>query len=371
MKKLLVIGFEPFNESMYPHCYEVLQYLSKVFELTYTDCDDRGKMALQVGKARPKGGLRFLLRWLSWYRSFRGYQSWLEKARSNVNALVIDQDIILAMDHTALDLISENLLQEKQVFLWSLDFYSNDHFWRQDSLLIEKVVERNVQQMSRLKGILVQDYRRSAVLDDILLSHELPKFFLPVAINDLADSETAGRKRGVVSPLNIGQIGSVNKQRGSDLLINEINQWGEEYRLLIKGHIDEEIRMMTDLSNALIGEISPDLRHFREFIGKIDIGVVLCPLKNLNNTFFAMASGQMVEYFRLGIPVISVGMNDMENFLSMTGGGVGVEQISELKDVVIHIEQEYGAYSEKARKTYEQYFDLESYQKELEDFLNF
>ncbi len=371
MKKLLVIGFEPFNESMYPHCYEVLQYLSKAFELTYTDCDDRGKMARQVGNSRPKGGPGSLLRWLGWYRSFRGYNSWLKQTRSNVDALAGDQDVIIAMDHTALDLISENLLKEKQVFLWSLDFYSNDHFWRQDSFLIEEVVERNVQQMSRLKGILVQDYRRSAVLDDILLSHELRKFFLPVAINDLTDPEAANRKKVVIPPLNIGQIGSVNKQRGSDLLINEINQWGEEYRLLIKGHIDEEIRMATDLSNALIGEISPDLKHFRAFIGKIDIGVVLCPLKNLNNTFFAMASGQMVEYFRLGIPVISVGMNDMENFLSMTGGGVGIAQISELKDVVTHMEQEYEVYSEKARKTYEQYFDLELYQNELEDFLNF
>lgn len=99
IKKVLVIGFEPYNEMMYPHTYDFLKIIEKHCDLIYFGDDDRGVMRYTLGNMKPESfHPRTLARFL-----YQIVNHIIHRTRNKIKKLMNeDVDIVIAIDHSAL-----------------------------------------------------------------------------------------------------------------------------------------------------------------------------------------------------------------------------------------------------------------------------
>ena len=79
----------------------------------------------------------------------------------------------------------------------------------------------------------------------------------------------------------------------------------------------------------------------REIISRADIGIIACKQKDLNHYFFSRASGQLVEFSRLGIPVVVLDMEELGEFVDRNKCGLSISNVSQLDCAIQQIVQDY------------------------------
>jgi glycosyltransferase involved in cell wall biosynthesis len=215
--------------------------------------------------------------------------------------------------------------------------------------------------------IMIQDKNRAAVLDNILNSHAIPKYYLPVSLGaDLFSSSEAKRRGSVVltEKITLMQSGSIALGRNSHVIINAYQKLPDNILLILKGLISDDIRILVEKADRKPGVYprSATYKEMREFIDQADIGIIACEAKNRNNYFISMASGQLVEYLRLGIPVIVL---DMGEFVERNKCGLLISNEIQLKNAIQQIAQNYCDYSRAALSVFKKFYDLGLYRDSL------
>ena len=368
MKKVLVIGFEPYDEKMYPHLYDVLGIIEDHYDLIYFGEDDRGSISYHLGVTKPPAFHPYLWASYLWhllasYRRIRGIQNSIKKL---VGA---DAEIIIAIDHSALHYASKYLKENSRLIFWSLDYISPDHIWM-DSNWIRSLVRENRKDIKKCDLIMIQDKNRAAVLDSILNSHEIPKFYLPISLEADTFSETEAKRR-VSRVLNgnvtLMQMGSIASGRNSYAIIDAYQKLPDNVFLFLKGIISDDIRILVEkaVRKPIIYDKSTTFKEMREFINQADIGIIACKEKNINNYFVSKASGQLVEYLRLGIPVIVLDMGELGEFVARNKCGLPISNENQLESAVQQIAQNYDNYSRDAHSTFRKFYDIGLYRDSI------
>jgi hypothetical protein len=106
-----------------------------------------------------------------------------------------------------------------------------------------------------------------------------------------------------------------------------------------------------------------------QIIENCDIGFV--GYRNLDDNFFHidMASGQAVEFFRLGKPIITLGQNTLCDFVRINHSGIHINHISEMNAAIQCIMNDYATYSHNSRSCFEKYFDSQLYIDKLLEWI--
>lgn len=367
-KKVLLIGFQPFNENMYPHLYEFITILEEECDLTYFDEDDRGVERWRLGchmapSLHPYRMLRFVKRALEEYRRHTGVR---EKIRLLLEG---DFDTVIVIDHSALNVAAEYIKDGVKLVLWSHDIITYDHNWR-DSYWIRRMLHKNVESAKRCNLVLIQDYRRGVVLASVLKNHKIPECYLPVSMKSDDLSVKVALKRaergGGAATTELMQLGAIHLKRSSGDLIDWYQSAGEGIELVFKGNIEKEIVNKVEGSKrkASLRFRTPSLKEMRDDLMSVDIGFITID-GNINNFFYSMASGQLVEFARFGIPVIVLCTPDLAEFVTREGCGVVIEGLDELDGAIERINSEYGTFSRASRSTYDRYFNIDEYRSEI------
>jgi hypothetical protein len=369
MKKIFVLGFQPYDETMYPHLYDFLKMLEESFEVVYLGRDDRGQhLAL--------GGAFFG----SAQTCFRSPRTLASNIYSSVRNSIADSrlnsqietivhegiDVAVAIDHSALNRLAPFIGDRTKMVFWSLDYISPDRDWYIHRA-IRSMLKQNSRNITKCSYILVQDQNRGAVLDSIVNSHRTKKLLLPVSLRDDAFARDAAHARigGHLQSKDrtaIMQI-TASSDRGSDVLIEACQALGSQVELLLQGHVSQEIMdlIATKATKPRLLGKSNDFSKMRCNISQADIGFISYLTKDLNHHFVSRSCGQMVEFIRLGIPVVVMESVELGEYVESRGCGIYIANIGELQNAIGTINANYSAYATSSRRTFEEVFNIENY----------
>jgi glycosyltransferase involved in cell wall biosynthesis len=361
-QKLFIVGFNAFNERMYPHLYDVIKLLQSRFDVDYSGDDDRGDAmvsALSMFQSFKRIPYGILYLYMDACRRFLLQRS-IKKRFSSTS-----YGVVIVIDHTALNLVSRFISGSTKLVFWSHDFIAKDRDWYK-YFLVRRMISRNRSCANKISLLVAQDQSRLEIVREILgCAENVKEFQLPVALCD--DSYARRIAADKMSRLRLDapeiiQLGGL-VERGSIDLIKKYQQLGSNIKLYIHGNIEPQIlSLIADCSNK--PEMTPLSNSFmamRSEIAKRDIGFVCYLRTDTNHQYLERASGQTVEFLRMGIPVIVMGNTQLASFIEGEGAGVCMSSIEELSQSIEEISKHYSGYSAAARQVYERFFDLEYY----------
>ena len=270
-----------------------------------------------------------------------------------------DRRIVIAIDHTAY-YFAEKCFPYK-VVLWSYDIIAKDANNRIKNGFLEKVVTSKGNRNAR--ALIIQDEQRKQLMEESVGASFSKTIYLPVSLNDSEFCKNAAndiQKKTNFDVVNIIQDGAIQKIRYSDQIIDAFQKWPVSYKLHLHGMIDQEVKNQILLSERkpTTSELMYDSDRLILFFNDYDIGFVGYARKNSNQNLIENASGQIVEFLRLGIPVIVCGSSLFNDFINRQNVGVGVSSISEVEDAIKTVVDNYSSFSYNARKLYEIRYNL-------------
>lgn len=362
--RLLILGFEPFSEAMYPHTRAVVESLQKEFQVTYEGTDPRGyPESILPGKCRftlrPGRLMTNARRIAGIYRNRRRLQDHLRQLGREHSF-----DLLLAIDHSALHNLVQVFGNSKPLVLWSHDVLTPDHHFS-NSVFVRRLIRQNASDIKDVKLIIIQSPERAAVLDSVLFSHRIPKYYLPVSFPDSPQAALVAAanaaKATVSDPVRLMLMGgSLRPRYGVIPLLDRLLTVPEPWSLLLQGQHVPYIDDYVAKGNGRIRfmPFAPKLEDMRDRLAGIDIGMIPFIPGSLNDFFVTHACGQLVEYLRLGIPVITLFSPDFARFLNETGCGIPLMTTDDLGAALRRIRNDYSAFSRRARQCFLQHFDL-------------
>lgn len=361
---------------MYPHLYDFLQEMEKYFEIIYWGDDQRGYEYIpfveryNFFRKKPFNLWRLLgmIKYLSriYYRSLQRLQTLKQAIRPDLFA-------VIAIDHTALNNAARYVKGPAKLIYWSHDAIPPDWQWY-CYYFIPRIVHHNKTAIQRYQLIIVQDYYRGAILDAMLGSHNLPKFFLPVSLADDEHAQCVAREKAHTPPqgkVRVMQLMFNQFLRGSHLLLQAYQQIEDRMQLFFQGippaNIEELTRHCTQ--KPVFFPVQKTLTAMRKNVSQMDIGVVSYLTKDLNHLFLSNASGQLVEFIRLGIPVITFGNYELGEFVTRYRIGVPLDDMGHLYNAISHLINNYPEYAANARALYEEKYMIMGYCQALAERL--
>lgn len=367
--KMLVIGFEEYNEKMYPHTYDVLTCLHRDFELNYYGGDDRGGTSLQKGALLASRPWKLSL--LSALQTIKAYKREY-RIKKDIKRLFSEKsDVILVIDHSAMNYVYPHLTNEAKLVFWSHDILTPDHFWVNNSKFVRELVKKNSRYSNRIDLILVQDHCRADVLDSVIGSQNVRKFYLPVSLFPDEQSVRITRLKNstqtLAGKISLIQVGSIHEFKSSHDILTAYQQAGQDIELTLLGHISEEMRKMSAVADRkpVLYDVQSSYAVMRQIIAANDIGIIGAKQKNQNNYFYSMACGQIVEFSRFGMPVIVVDSDELGEFVEKNNCGLYVRDLNFLDQAIETIKKNYSLYSRNISRVYAAHYDLQIYQKDL------
>lgn len=393
---IVVIGFQKEDHRMYPHLYDFMQNLRNFYDdVIYIGDGDQGESLYFIDrdiqnildifnlkkmfrkyknlkhdndfaeitdlKALSLAGKYSLHRFCALFISFLSYvrkQMRLIKNLKNVK-LKYDAGFVLAIDHTSC-FIAEKYFPGN-VILWSYDILTEDCPTRIKNGFLEKLITSK--DAIKAKTLIIQDEQRKKLLEESVGASFPNTIFLPVSLNDSEFCRKASEnrmKRNAFATVNIVQSGWIVKGRWSDQLIDVYQNWPTWYKLNLRGFVGVDIKNM--LLNVKrkphVSESIYDNTCLSQILNNYDIGFVGYTEKDSNHKYIENASSQMVDFLRLGIPVIGCGHSLFNDFVNKQNIGIGITSPEEMEEAIKKIIDNYSFYSYNARKLYELRFNL-------------
>lgn len=339
---ILIIGFQKYDEDMYPHLYCFIDQLSKHANIKYYHFRERG-----------------------WF--------------INLNLLKIVRILLISIVDTAGLLFQKGKYQyiiaidqyaytvaclifwEKSVVLWSLDIYDYDlHSFVNYFMKVYLKIQRYF--LAKNQKIIIQDRDRLNLLKNILHLENvrLHTYFMPVCLNrvDTCLDESISS----VKPILL-QCGGLSRERLSDKLLHHYQNNYMYYTLFFHGFITDEI--MSLINNSDVWPIISNIRmpgdKVSQIVNKCDIGFIGYSQTDLNFYFISRASGQLVEFLRIGKPVIVMSETNLNEFVELHNIGVGIRHLDQLNEAIEMIMANYAFYSENCLDCFGKNYDGQLY----------
>lgn len=360
-EQILLIGYEKITERMYPHLYDFISELKKHFEVVYYDGDDRGAALYQLGLVdgftlsdffNVKKTAKALFYVLCYVKScFK---------KMNLRKLLMeDYSAVIAIDHQALNVVVNKVPKNKIIF-WSQDIIAAGHVWLK-SKFISKMLEQNRRNVENVSLIVVQDENRGKLLDSTIGCHNIPKFYLPVSLENtpyLREIAAARLNKRTFETINIMQI-TISRERGSYEILKQYQSMPEDVLLHFQGGKCKEMISVINgyKRKPYIYPVCNSIREMQRHISIADIGLIFYNL-DVNEYYTRHASGQLVEFLRQGIPIIAIKSQDVGEYVANKMCGISINDMNELYGAINQIKHNYENYSRNARKLYSDQYDI-------------
>lgn len=354
--KMLMIGFEPKKNILYPHTKyvadEILGGTGDYFCLHERDF----LTGYRVNSARAI--------YLSVANMFRFF---IEVLMLRIKIAKHDYEIIVAIDNVAFSVAS---IMSNNVVLWSHDFVGEDQ--NESTSVVQRYIRRMTKRsLKKNPNLIIQDQDRlNLFTKNFTVQIELNVFFLPVSLRACSVSS---RKSPDQRPI-ILQIGGINSYRScSDVLLGHYQTNHDSYDLFFHGFLDNGFMKEVQVSGDKLPWISSaitDPYSLYKVIMKCDIGFVCYATENQNFYYISRASNQLVEFLRCGKPIIHLGKNTLADYVSEKRVGVSIVCISELDAAISEVVLNYSLYSDNAFKAFQEEYNLDNYLPSLKGWLD-
>jgi len=349
---LLIIAFQPYDNNMYPPLKIFIDLMGKQINTKYFLFHERGYSFEHI-KYLQKISL-----WLSIIKDI--YKLIILLIKNNFYRIIV-------VDHFAFAILSF-LTKYSKIIFWSHDIISYDKKYYKN-FIIKCVLARNKKIIKKGALLIIQDEDRKIILEKTLKVNIKREqvFYMPIFLEDVNENRTHKINSSIPVLMQCGGCGSY---RFTDKLINQYQQ-DDNYSLYLHGFIFDEIKTQLSVvkKQPFISDMRIDPTYIYTITKKCDIGFVGYTDIEQNFKFIAKSSGQLVEFLKMGKPVISIGENNIGMFLEENKAGIEIKLFSMLSEAITIITKEYEAYSKNALSCFYKYFDSKLYISKLLEFI--
>ncbi len=356
----LIIGFEKKNKITYPHLFQTVLHFTDTGRYRYFHFHERGYFTDDTFKITGENLLK--LRVVRLFGKF-----FIDCARLLLLKINSRYEHVVAVDNLAYTIAC---MFFKNVTLWSHDFVTLDQA-RSCTFYQIKLNQRTTKNLLAHKKIVIQSTSRAELFFNThhLTPGDASVFYFPVSLFDL---ETTPQPTEPNAKPKLLQIGGINKWRSnSHMFLAHYQTHSADYELMFHGFFDSEMKQ--EIKNATLcplcnqTQLPPDQVH--HVIEKCDIGIISYNVQNLNFFYIAHASGQFVEFLRLGKPVIVLGENELGSFVSQHSLGVQIKSILRLSVAIETVMNNFTKYSYNCRLMFKEQFDIDIYLSQLTSWI--
>lgn len=349
---ILLISFYKNDNMMYPHLQEVLNVLKENHDADYFQFRERGYSIF--GNKSIKQYLHVLKTILIDFN----------KLKKQIKSKQYDK--IIVIDHFAY-WITSLIAPINKIIFWSFDIMGDDSTYYKH-FIVRFILRKNAMLLSKNGKMIIQNEERLKLLERTLKLN-IPRenvLFMPVFIKP-APFEIKHTPKN--TPPILMQATSFDGQRYTDELIAQYQE-DNSYELMLHGlnwmNLHKKLSALEKKPNFSDELVEPS--ELYNIIKTCDIGFLGLKLVEDNCKYLYGASNQLIEFLRLGKPVISIGANNIGAILKKNNAGIEIFSINELQNAVIKISLNYEVYSKNALELFKKDFNNI---KISNDFLNY
>lgn len=226
MLEVLIVGFQKYDQDMYPHLKCYIDGFSKYCAVKYFFFRERGYFIERIIE-KPY----YLKSYLSVMKAL------LQTIVDSIKLVARFQKVekIIVVDHYAYAIVSF-LFNKKGIVLWSHDIISPDHPIYKN-MIVKFFLHYNAKTLIEKKKVIIQDDNRLELLKQSLHleNSELDVFYIPVSLEQT--HVTKSRELSSGSRPRLIQIGGIGAYRFSDKLLEHYQKNPYNYRLYFHGFI--------------------------------------------------------------------------------------------------------------------------------------
>ncbi|WIW70375.1 glycosyltransferase family protein [Anaerosinus gibii] len=362
--KILIIGYEEYDNNMYPHTKAIIDKLGQVQKVEYFNFKQRGFLWIKKDYHIK-----------DYIKSFASTIRLIIEAIRNLKRLskiINDYNYVIAIDHYIYVLVSLFMCNKKTKYiLWSYDIIVKKGPYY-SKLWIKLILRLFPLIIQKHKYIIIQDDERFQLLKDTvnIQNQDINIFYLPVCIEDIP-LQYNKRKNLRDKPLLL-QCGYIGFIRNSHFFTEHYQKHYLEYNLMFHGKISENFSLL--LKKIEIKPIlSLDLivpNEVYKIIDECDIGIISYMIRgDMNSFFMANACGQLCEFLRMGKPVIIMGNMNLSKLVEKYKFGIVISDIFQLKDAINKIKEDYQDYSDNAKRCFDENYIVDRYIERLHTWI--
>jgi len=277
-------------------------------------------------------------------------------------------DAVIVIDHF-LAAVAMWIYPTDHVIFWSHDIICSDSDFAQ--YRISKILlTANAKLIRNGARLLIQDEDRRALLEESI-GCQVPqdrRFIAPIFLTALTSPPPIKRLNGRPKLLQIGHLSWI---RHSDELLQHYSENTNLYELLCHGVPDHSFRNALKIIQrrpALSTVLIPSNQLWK-IISECHIGFLGYRFEDKNAYLLARASGQAIEFLRLGKPVIVLSHSTLNELINQRGAGIGITSITQLGEAVETIVSQYEKYVKAAKSLFDEDFDPIRFESDLVSWL--
>jgi len=363
MKKILIVGFEKYNDKMYPHTKYFIDFVLKNMSVDYFIFRER----LFIFQSATKFLWPFnVKKFLKFIRAFFYIFFDFIKLKKKLSRKKYDH--IIAIDicaYCAAALADKNNV----TIFWSHDILNQYNLY--DNIIYKWVSKLCAGLIKKNRRVIIQDNERLKLFCeniDVNLT-DCDTFFLPVSLKNLKPADAAIKNLNLPTIL---QCGAICKSRLSDIILSDYQKNHDLYKLSFHGFIDSEMirAIKSAAKQPLISTKIVSSEMIYQIIEHCEIGFVGYLQKDLNTYYIKNACGQALEFLKAGVPIIVMGNTNLKELVKDEKIGVAIDNQSEIKDAVKYIKQNYKTLSENCMLCFQKYYNIDNYSAGFISWLN-
>lgn len=360
--KILITGFHPYDENMYPHLKIFIDLLNEKTDTQYFYFKERG----------------YGFENIKWFelKKIQKILKTINKDTKKFKKLIKKQnfDKVIIIDHFAFAHLGRYIAPEKLIF-WSHDIISYDKKYH-NNFIIKKVLEKNKELLKNGAKLIIQDKERKTLLEKSINYNvsDDKTFLMPIFLKNakLKISHKIQNSKPVLM-----QCGGCGEYRYTDKLINEY-QNNNNWELYLHGFIFPEIKSKINSLKKIpiISQMRVSGENIEKIVTKCDIGFIGYGGDNknsetdLNFQFIKFATGQTVEFLKLAKPIITIGdKHNLGEFCKEENIGIAIKSIDEISGAIDKTVKNYEFYSKNALNCFNKYFNSDLYINKLLEWL--
>lgn len=360
--KILIVGFHPYDNNMYPHLKIFIDLLKEKTDTQYFHFRERGYSFEHI-------------KWYNFEKIIKLHKV-INKDTKRFKKLIKQEnfDKVIIVDHFAFSHLGKYIEPEKLIF-WSHDIISYNKPYHKN-YFIKKALENNKLYLQNGARLIIQDNERKELLEKSI-DFKIPDnntFLMPIFLKNanIEIGHTINHKKMILM-----QCGGCGAYRFTDEVVKQY-QKTNSWELFIHGFIFPEIKEQINNCKKIpiVSELRVNPEKIEQIVNKCDIGFIGYGNDNqdcendLNFYYLKFASGQMVEFLKLAKPlVIYAPTSNLDEFVREENIGICINSFDELDLKIDIIKNNYEFYSKNALECFKKYFDSNLYIDKLLEWL--
>ncbi len=261
--------------------------------------------------------------------------------------------------------------QGKPYIYYSLELYTHDHPLVKNSPRWQTIHKLETEYLKTARAVVIQDENRADIFRKDYGLPPVEMIYIPISLEP-SFYDLSSRSADKENEFDLLQLGVISKERFTFALVDTVDRFMQDRKLLIHGHGEEEdvrrLKASIHTPNISTSLDKVDAHRLPMVIRRAKIGLALYSAKTDNERLTIKSSEKIPLYLLCGRPVITFDHEGCE-FLEQNRCGAVIHDLKDLSLAVTKILENYPEYSRNAIRCFDQYYRYDANAQKLVEYI--